>query len=527
MSLATSPKAALSRRSFLGAGVVAPALPRSGGRPNILWICTDQQRFDTIEALGNPHIRTPNLDRLAASGVAFANVYCQSPICTPSRASFLTGCYPSTIHDNRNGGAWFPPESVRRLISRILAGTGYDCGLAGKLHLASCQNRPEPRVDDGYRMFKWSHQPMPSPAWPPGTEAYQDWLRGQGVDWAKEFGARKLSGWPDAYQAGISAKYDQTTWCAEEAMAFLREPRKTPWLMSVNPFSPHPVFPAQTREQQRLAEQRKNLTHPPPRFFAAPEYLERMKPEQMPLPVFQPSDLDTFHQLGGVDHQTTTPLQPAEYPARHMKAAYYASVELIDAQVGRLLDTLDETGQRDNTIVVFHSDHGEMLGDHGLVGKGCRFYEGAVHVPLLVSWPARFRRGVICDALVELTDIVPTLLESVGLPQPEYVQGRSLVPYLTGGAPDRPRRFVRCEYYDAIRMPRASRANMLFDGRWKLVVYHGQGLGELYDLKEDPGEFHNRWAEPAARQVKADLIARLLDDLALSADPGPPRIASF
>ena len=102
-------------------------------RPNILWICTDQQRYDTIRALGNNHIRTPNLDRLAAEGVAFSRAYCQAPICTPSRASFLTGRYPSTVHVNRNGNAYCPDDIG--LITRTLADEGYDCGLAGKLHL--------------------------------------------------------------------------------------------------------------------------------------------------------------------------------------------------------------------------------------------------------------------------------------------------------------------------------------------------------------------------------------------------------
>jgi len=153
----------LTRRSFLGgaAGLAAgAAVPDS--RPNVLWICTDQQRWDTIHALGNPHIRTPNLDRLVASGVAFTGAHCQTPICTPSRACFLTGRYPSTVHGCMNGNeSW---SGAAPLVTRLLADAGYDCGLAGKLHLSAADGRIEPRPDDGYRVFHWSHHPKDD--WP-------------------------------------------------------------------------------------------------------------------------------------------------------------------------------------------------------------------------------------------------------------------------------------------------------------------------------------------------------------------------
>ena len=132
----------------------------------ILWICTDQQRGDTIHALGNDHIRTPNLDRLCAEGAAFTRAYCQAPICTPSRASFLTGMYPSTVHACMNGNDHWADAAP--LITRTLADVGYDCGLSGKLHLAAAQGRIEKRADDGYRYFQWSHDPQDR--WPEGHD---------------------------------------------------------------------------------------------------------------------------------------------------------------------------------------------------------------------------------------------------------------------------------------------------------------------------------------------------------------------
>jgi arylsulfatase A-like enzyme len=473
-------------------------------RPNVLWICTDQQRYDTIHALGYEHIRTPNLDRLVAEGVAFTQAYCQTPICTASRASFLTGRYPSTIHVTRNGNAYCP-DGVG-LITRRLADVGYDCGLAGKLHLAAAHGRVEQRCDDGYRVFKWSHHPTPEAFWPTEKHDYQRWLRDQGIDWEEAYNAEAVEGWTENAnsRAGIAAQYHQTTWCANEAIAFMSEERDGPWLMSVNPFDPHP------------------------RFDPPAEYLARMDVDAMPMPLFQPEELESQLDFQGIDFQTEAPIDPSTYDARRMVAAYCAQIELIDDQVGRMLDALEASGQRENTIVIFTSDHGEMLGDHGLLWKGCRFYEALVHVPLILSWPGHWQAGIRSSALVELTDIVPTLYEAIGMDVPANVQGKSLLPILTGQAPpDVHRDFVRCEYHDALDRPLASHANMLYDGRWKLVVYHGQRVGELYDLQEDPHEYRNLWDDPNVQMIKYERIKRLFDAVMLATDEGQPRVGRY
>ena len=476
----------------------------SDTRPNILWICTDQQRYDTIHALGNEHIRTPNIDRLIGEGVAFTQAYCQCPICTPSRASFLTGRYPSTLHVNRNGNLYYPGGTG--LITRTLADVGYDCGLAGKLHLSAADGRVEARFDDGYRVFKWSHHPTPEDFWPTEQHDYQKWLRDQGVDWAAAYNAETVAGWTDRAfsRPGIAAQYHQTTWCANEAIAFMLEERDGPWLMSVNPFDPHP------------------------RFDPPAEYLARMNVDDMPLPLFQPEEMESQLDFEGIDFQTETPQDPSTYDARRMVAAYYAQIELIDDQVGRMLDALEASGQRENTIVILTSDHGETLGDHGLLWKGCRFYESLVHVPLIFSWPGHFVQGVHSAALVELTDIVPTLLEALGMEIPANVQGMSTLPILTGqAAPGAHRDFVRCEYHDALDRPDASHANMIHDGRYKLAIYHGHEVGELYDLQNDPSEYVNLWDNPGAQEKKHELIKRLFDAVMLTTDEGQPRVGRY
>lgn len=478
-------------------------------RPNILWICTDQQRYDTIAALGYPAVDTPNIDRLVAEGVAFTHAYCQSPICTPSRAAFLTGCYPSTVHVNGNGNASFP--TTPPLVTRLLADVGYTCGLIGKLHLASAYRRVEPRVEDGYRTWQYSHAPRDD--WAYGHD-YADWVKAQGQNLAEL--ARDVR--------GVPAPYHQTTWCADKAIDFIRSDHAGPWLASVNIYDPHPPF------------------NPPQ------SYRDQFDPAAMPPPLFRESDLTQQAKLAAVDFQSQArtpdaldikpPIVPASPVSGHevavseggrdaatLKAAYYAMIKLIDDQIGRILDALEVTGQRENTVVIFMSDHGEMLGDHGLIEKGCRFYEGLVRVPLIWTWPGHFPAGLRSDALVELIDIAPTLLELAGEPVPLHMQGRSLLPLLSGQAdPSHHRPAVRCEYYNALALPDSSYATMLRDARYKLVVYHGHGLGELYDLQADPHEFVNLWDDPEHQRLKLDLILQSYDASMLAMDPGPERI---
>lgn len=480
-----------------------------GDAPNILWICTDQQRYDTIGSLGNPHVSTPNLDRLVAEGTAFTHAYCQSPICTPSRGSFMTGMYPSRVHVMGNGNDWFPDEPP--LVTRILRDAGYDCGLIGKLHLAGAFERIEPRVDDGYRYWQYSHAPRDD--WPVGHD-YADWVREKGYD-LKEL-TQDLE--------GVPPELHQTTWCAEKTIEFIRDHAASPWLASVNIYDPHPPF------------------NPPQ------DYRELFDPDSMPGPLFRKTDLAQQAVLAPIDFQSqgripdeldiknpiipVTPGSkldqqdtPGARDAKTLQAAYYAMVKLIDDQVGRILNALEATGQRDNTVVIFMSDHGEMLGDHGLIMKGCRFYEGLVRVPLIWSWPGKFVADQRCDELVELTDIAPTLLSLANVDIPDNLQGRSLLPLLTGEKTDGSHRdWVRCEYYDALDMPDGTYATMFRDSRYKLVVYHGHSLGELYDLQQDPGEFNNLWDDPEWVGVKLGLMQRSFDESMLAMDPGPPRI---
>jgi arylsulfatase len=460
-------------------------------RPNILWICTDQQRYDTVRALGNEHINTPNIDRLVREGTAFTHTFCQSPICTPSRASFLTGMYPSTVHGCSNGNDYW--SGAAPLVTKLLADAAhYDCGLAGKLHLAGAHGRIEPRGDDGYRVFHWSHDSRDQ--WPEG-HAYADWVRTQGHVLAE---LREDT-------ASLPPELHQTTWCADKAIEFMREEREDPWLMSVNIFDPHSPFD-------------------PPQ-----DYLDRYDPAALPDPLWSDKDPQAHERLGPVDGAGSIDLGKS----KEVLAAYYAMIELIDDNMGRMLAALEASGQRENTLVIFTSDHGELVGDHQLVGKGCRFYECLVRVPLICSWPGQIPAGAVSDALVELVDIAPTLLELAGVRAPEKMQGRSLWPLLTGAATEH-RDFVRSEYYRALNPDAPGRehlegsyATMIRDRRYKLVCYHDRAMGELFDLEADPGEFDNRWDDSDYAEVRFALLKQSFDALANAVDIGPKQVTQF
>ena len=460
-------------------------------RPNILWYCTDQQRFDTIGALGNPHVRTPALDSLVSEGVAFTHTYCQSPICTPSRSSFMSGLYPSRVHSTRNGNDTFPDWPP--VITKLIADAGYTCGLVGKFHLQSSGKRTEPRIDDGFSYWKFSHAPRDD--WEEGHD-YADWVKEQGGD----LEALRQS------EDRVPTELHQTTWGSERSIEFIRQDHDQPWLLNVNVYDPHPPFT-------------------PPRSYA-----EQFDAADMPGPHFKESDLEAQAKLAVCDFQDEI-RTPEEHDVKGAQARYYAMIAQIDDQFGRILAALDETGQRDDTVIIFTSDHGETLGDHGLMYKGCRFYEGLVRVPLIISWPQRFAKNKQSDALVEMLDLSATLLDLAGVEEPDYLQGTSLRPILRGeaGGTDH-RSFARCEYFDALDPHftggSGTFATMHRTRQHKLCVYHGKGVGELFDLEKDPWEHDNLWDDPAHSTVKNQLLAESFDaHVLLTTDMGSERIA--
>ena len=475
-------------------------------KPNILWICSDQQRFDTLGCYGNPFVRTPHLDRLAENGVLFEHAYCQNPVCTPSRASFLTGRYPRTTRVRQNGQS-IPADEV--LVTKLLSDAGYVCGLSGKLHLSTVYPSVSPgterRIDDGYDEFHWMHHPWPD--WP--TNEYHHWLREKGATYQDE----PYKGSPFV-RIGMPEELHPTTWCARKAVNFVEACAECdhPWLFSVNFFDPHHIF------------------DPP----AA--YLERClkQLDAIPLPNYVPGELDHKPPFQAEDHGIAYDGRRyddmTDDDHRVNRAGYWAMCDLIDVQVGRILEALDRTSQRDNTIVIYMSDHGEMLGDHGLYYKGPYLYDPAVRVPLIVSMPSTIPANVRSRALVELVDLAPTLLDAAGLERHPGMQGRSLWPLLTGRSnSDAHRDDVYCESYAAAGPGRDPKdyLTMLRTRAHKLIAVHGLDCGELYDLENDPDETHNLWSSAEHQDLKLTMLRRLCDRMAWTVDPLPPRTAAW
>ncbi len=477
--------------------------------PNILWICSDQQRWNTLGCTGNPWVNTPHLNQLAAGGCLFENAFCQNPLCTPSRASFLTGRFPRTTRCYQNGQS-LPASEVP--VTAILADAGYTCGLAGKLHLAACDPsvcpEEEPRIHDGYSEFNWSHHSFPGMR---KSNQYRQWLEDKGETF-------RWTDHPETefVKVGMPDELHQTTWCAEKAIAFMNAHAEddAPWLFSVNMFDPHSAFD-------------------PPQSRLDP-YLEKL--DDIPLPHFIPGELENKPIWQSIDHQGShggksplayTRLNEREH--RLIRAAYWAMCDLIDDQVGHMLRALEESGQLENTLVIYMSDHGEMLGDHGIYLKGPYLYEELIHVPLIFSFPGKIipQRST---ALVELMDLPQTLLDAAGIPAPASMQGQTLWPLLTGAAdsglhkPD-----VYCEFYDAMSCHQnpSPRLSMIRDTHYKLVVDHCHSQGELYNLKTDIHEHQNLWEDPAYNLIKSDLLLRLSNRMASTVDPTPFRTAPW
>lgn len=484
-------------------------------QPNVLWICTDQQRWDTLGCYGNEYVTTPNLDRLAAEGACFDHAFSQSPVSTPSRGAFLTGRYPRTCRARQNGAA-IPDDEV--LVTKMLRDAGYTCGLSGKLHIRPANTRllgpggVESRIDDGYSVFNWSHH---SGGMGTSQNHYWDWLAEKGLEWKSEpLGDSKV------VKTSMTRETSQSAYCAEMAINFIEDRSKEgqPWLFSVNPFDPHAAFD-------------------PPMEFLQP-YLDRL--DDIPLPNYVEGELDNKppwqawdHERGGYGHAPAFAWDKlSDRDHRLIRAAYWAMCDQLDVHVGLMLDALERTGQRDNTIVIYMSDHGELLGDHGMYMKGPMFYDCSVRVPLIVNCPNAIA-PMRSSALVQLIDLSQTLLDAAGLEHYPGMMGKSLWPMLTGEAPpDAHHDDVYCEFYRSCEghnggceMP--AMATMLRSKQWKMVVAHNEGAGELYDLENDPGENNNLWGAPDYASVERELLVRMTDRLAFTADPLPPRLVAW
>ncbi|MCX5659432.1 MAG: sulfatase-like hydrolase/transferase [Planctomycetota bacterium] len=499
--------------------------------PNILLITSDQQHWDTL-GVANPRIQTPALDRLAREGTRFTRAYCNSPVCSPSRSTIITGLYPSSHHCWTIGVKL--PEDVPTL-GQALGGHGYDTTLVGKAHFQPLASRPgsesiecQPilRDLDFWRKFHgpWYGFDHVETARMHGDEShvgqhYAIWLEEHGLkDWADYF--VPLPGQTNGHKTtrtwALPPELHYTTWTAERTIANIERSAGAgrPFFLWSSFHDPHPPYtvPEPWASMYRPEEMR------PGRLV--PGEFDRMPPH-FGMTQRRDSDWSVYREEGGhTCHGFHSHLHDEAELRRNM-AVYYGMTSFMDQQIGRILGRLDALGLADNTLVVFSTDHGHFLGQHGLVAKGAFHYEDLLRVPFLVRWPGRVPAGQSSEALQSLIDLAPTFLSAAGAPTPGLMQGVSQLDVWRGReATARDHVLVENRH-----QPTTVHLRTYIDRQYKMTVYRGRPYGELFDLERDPNELRNLWDDPAHAAVKAETLRRFVDAELRREPTRMPRIA--
>lgn len=487
-----------------------PKTSTGTGRPNILLICTDQQRFDAVAAYDNSEIDTPNLDRMAADGALFENCYVQAPVCGPSRASLMSGMYLRNHGLSANGVKM--PDDVQ-LLPESLATARYDCGLVGKWHLDACAGGRTEEKPTGFRVWQWAHDPYPGSS----ENAYHRWLSVAHPALYETVLSRNRSNrasGPGATIDEVPTEAHYSHWVGEQTIDYLLRARdnEQPFFFVSNFFDPH-------------------------HSFGAPkEYVDRYRSGQLSRPSTVDGELDDkppiFTEASKKSYGGNAPGYQ-DYTSEELqdvKASYYAMVSLVDDEVGRILETLDQEGLADNTVVIFTSDHGEMLGDHQLMLKGPMMYDCAVKVPLLIRWPGNITPGIRIPQLVQCIDLTATITDLSDATLPSQ-QGKSLLGLAQGVTTDH-RGWALSEYrnsghpYDP-----PVHTTMVRRDNFKAIVHHGAPsserprTGELYDLNADPQELANLWHSPDYTYTRNTMTDFMLDVMVATEDRSQTRNA--
>jgi len=452
--------ASLAGASFAHGAAIQSAQETRARRPrNILFLMCDQHNPDVLGRYGDRAAITPSLDALAASGTSFRQTYCQNPVCVPARNAILLSRYSHSMGVQTNG-----QSTPRDLLSlpQYLRAQGFTTGCFGKLHVLGRNDLDWDVVERAKKVD--SAEPPASAA---GTQAAADYVAPKSY-----FGAP----WP-------FPETETAEWFAKEhAIAFLKANRERPWFIECSMNKPHPPFT------------------PPQRYW---DVIDRSK---LTIPSYPADDLDDVHPRlpatmvkAGLDHLT-------DEQALDGMQGYYGNLAFADAMIGEVLKTLDALGLREDTLIVYTADHGEMLRHHNLWKKQC-FFDQAVRVPLILSWPGAIAAGRESQAMIEHIDLFPTLVEMLGLEVPEGLQGESFVPVITG-AKKQGRAYVRSEFY--VKEKGAFRPTLMqFDGRYKFIDNGPDVAPELYDRQEDPREITNIQARPDQRER----VERLTNEL--------------
>ena len=477
-------------------------------RPNLVFVFSDQQRYDTMGCYGNDWIVTPNLNALASRSFVFQNAYVTQPVCTPARASLLTGLYPHTAGPTLN--KMLLPRHTRTIAEMV--SEEYLCAYFGKWHLgddviaqhgfdewASTEDghRPEyTRREYRFRFSDYYHH-LVKHGFKPDTESHG----------AMIFSAEKRSELPEEFQ--------MASFLGDRAARFIEDNKSCPFVLYVSTFEPHPPYNGPLNDLYDPAS-----IPVGPAFLKRPEgasLLDRVRADYYMQYMAEGSDPSADAYMTGsaaVGHDVTT-----EAGWRRLRAQYLANITLVDRMVAKITAALDRADLADNTVVVFTSEHGEMAGDHGMLEKRS-FYEEASRVPLLLHVPWLGSERQIIGNDVSQIDLVPTLLDLLGEPIPGHLQGKSRVPVLRGeetldgndvfiqwnGISDElgDRDLGSAAINRMIPLPWRS----VVSDRWKLNLCAGDQC-ELFDLSSDPHEEHNLFNDASQKDRIRDLAARV------------------
>ncbi|CAH1193196.1 Ulvan-active sulfatase [Paenibacillus allorhizoplanae] len=500
-------------------------------KPNILLITSDQQHWNTIGAF-QPEISTPNLDRLVHEGTTFTRAYCPNPTCTPTRASIITGQYPS------QHGAWTLGTKLledRHTVGEDFQAGGYRTALIGKAHFQQLGATEDYPSLESYEYLKdhefWRtfHGPFYGFEHIELTrnhtneflvgQHYVNWLEDKGcANWRDYFTSPTGTMDPNhLFSWDIPEEYHYDTWIAERTNAMLEQYKNDdePFFLWSSFFDPHPPY------------------------LASAPWDTMYDPDQLTIPVVTPGEHDKnpphfgMTQLESPDfsawresglaihgyHSHTT--HYSEDESKKLVAVYYGMISLMDKYIGKILDKLDELGIADNTIVVFTTDHGHFFGQHGLQFKGGFHYEDLIKLPFLVRYPGHVPAGETNGAIQSLVDLAPTFLNFAGLPVPHIMSGIDQSQVWLGKQ-SQARNHALVEFrHEAATIHQKT----YVEARYKLTVYYNQTYGELFDLETDPGELDNKWDDPAYRVLKMELLLKYAW-AGLGAEPMPmPRVS--
>ena len=462
-----------------------------GDHTNILLITTDQQRRDTLGCYGATVCQTPNLDALAATGMRFTHALTNTAICTPVRASLLTGMAPFhhglLANFERNVGYPWEIPAHNTLLPLYLQPAGYVCGSVGKWHVGV-------RRGPDYYGFEGQH----TPGWAPPYD-HPDYLAH-----LQEHGLPRFSvcdevrgvfpnGRPSLPMMGVHDAPLEASYCyylADRTIQFLRRYAERlqrsgqPFFLACHFFGPH--LP----------------------YFLSEAVLSRYDPGQVER---HPSMAETFGGKPAVHKRYSDHWAFDTYPWpvwQQITAAYWGYVNLIDQQIGRVLATLEALGLADSTAVCFAADHGGFVGNHRLADKGPMMYDDIYRIPMILRRPQTTQPGAICEALVTFMDLMPTFLDIAGVPVPQTLDAHSLAPLLRD--PEASWADVAFAEFHGHHFPYPQR--MIRSHTHKLVV-NPPDVNELYDLCADPWELHNVYDHPVYADVQRELMARLYQHL--------------